>query len=61
LGVIETTRRTIGGVVDTADVDEDEVIGSKEPSLPGLAAVESFDGHEGLEVFVVGENLDRVT
>ena len=36
MSVIGTTRRTIGRISDTADVDEDEVVGSEEFSPPGL-------------------------
>jgi hypothetical protein len=42
-------------------MDEDEVVGGKELSPPGLPAVEDFGGHERLEVFVVREDLDGVT
>jgi hypothetical protein len=61
LGVIGTAGRTVGGVGDTTDVDEDEVIGGEKFSPPGLPAVEDFGGHEGFEVFMVGKDLDGVT
>jgi hypothetical protein len=47
--------------MDAADMDEDKVVGSEEFSPPGLPAVEDFGGHEGLEVFVVREDLNGVT
>jgi hypothetical protein len=61
LYIIGAMRRTISGVVDTANVDEDEVVGSEKFSLLGLPAVEDFGGHEGFEVLVVGKDLEGMS